>query len=113
MGMKKKVLWGTVRIALVLLLAWGLCKVFSNYLDGQITELYRLNQTQVNAANGTEQKDKGAVLFAETFRNDTGMLVMGSSELGSPVPERTFRIQGTLMCRMRCRLCCWGRTVTQ
>ena len=87
MGMKKKVLWGTVRIALVLLLAWGLCKVFSNYLDGQITELYRLNQTQVNAANGTEQKDKGAVLFAETFRNDTGMLVMGSSELGSPVPE--------------------------
>ncbi|MFR9087269.1 MAG: D-alanyl-lipoteichoic acid biosynthesis protein DltD [Oscillospiraceae bacterium] len=36
---------------------------------------------------GRNKRIKGQCFFAETFRNDTGMLVMGSSELGSPVPE--------------------------
>lgn len=87
MGMKKKVLWGAVRIMMALLLAWILCKVYSNFLDTQITKLYQVNQAQVDAANGLAEKDKGAVLLAETFHNDAGMLFLGSSELGSPVPE--------------------------
>ena len=87
MKMKKKILLGITRILLAVLLVWLLCTVYSNYLDRQIGQLYQVNKGQVDTTNGLEQKDKGAALLEKTFKNEPGMLVMGSSELSSPVPE--------------------------
>lgn len=87
MGMKKKVLWGAVRIVMVLLLAWALCKVYSHCLDTQITKLYQLNQAEIDASHWLEEKYKGSALLSETFRGNSGMLITGSSELSANVPE--------------------------
>ena len=79
MKMKKKILLGITRILLAVLLVWLLCTVYSNYLDRQIGQLYQVNKGQVDTTNGLEQKDKGAALLEKTFKNEPGMLVMGSS----------------------------------
>ena len=90
--MKKKILLDILRILLVALLVWLLCTVYSNYLDRQIEQLYQANKSYVDTINGLEQKDKGTALLEETFQNEPGMLVMGSSELSAPVPENPKKL---------------------
>jgi len=92
MKMKKKILLDILRILLVALLVWLLCTVYSNYLDRQIEQLYQANKSYVDTINGLEQKDKGTALLEETFQNEPGMLVMGSSELSAPVPENPKKL---------------------
>ena len=92
MKMKKKILLDILRILLVVLLVWLLCTVYSNYLDRKIGQLYQENKSYVDTINGLKQKDKGTALLEETFQNEPGMLVMGSSELSAPVPENPKKL---------------------
>lgn len=60
--------------------------MYSKYLDKKINELYLLNKQSVNHANGLSEKDKGNVLINHSLAGGN-LLVMGSSELSSPVSE--------------------------
>ncbi len=60
--------------------------IYSNYLDEKIAELYSENKQIVNHSNGVPEKDKGNILLKHSLDGGT-LLMMGSSELGSDVPE--------------------------
>lgn len=59
---------------------------YSNYLDKKIVELYSANEQTVNHSNGIMEKDKGNILLKHSLAGGN-LLMMGSSELGSAVPE--------------------------
>ncbi len=59
---------------------------FSNYLDKEIDRLYLKNKVYIDHEHGFPIKDKGNILIRKGLE-DQNMLIMGSSELHSPVPE--------------------------
>lgn len=59
---------------------------YSAYLDSRIEALYQERQAAINHASGLPEKDKGNILLGLSMR-DCKLLIMGSSELGSSVPE--------------------------
>ena len=59
---------------------------YSIYLDKKIDKLYDENKQMVNHINGLAEKDKGNSLISRSLV-DGNILLMGSSELTSPVPE--------------------------
>ena len=60
--------------------------VFSLYLDSEIDKLYEKNKQYSNHSNGLPEKDKGNILI-EKGSSEANLLIMGSSELESQVPE--------------------------
>ncbi len=89
--MKKALNW-LCRIFIVVALVIVACMIFSRVMDIKIHELYERNPVGVNHISGVGQKDKGSILLNETLQDDQNILVMASSELGSPVPENIKKL---------------------
>lgn len=83
----KKVLKYVIGFFVVLLLVIVSLNIYSNYLDKKIEEIYLKNKVLINHINGLAEKDKGNVLIEKSMSENNNILVMGSSELTSPVPE--------------------------
>lgn len=83
--MKKTVKIG-LHILIVLMSVLIFYNVYSQYLDSRIEELYTQCELSVNHVSGLAEKDKGNVLIKHSMAAPN-ILLMGSSELGSPVPE--------------------------
>ncbi len=60
--------------------------VYDSYLEKRINERYRFVASMANHANGAPVKDKGNIVLEESLTT-SNMLIMGSSELSSPVSE--------------------------
>lgn len=63
-----------------------LYNAYSYYLDCRIAELYSQHMTTINHTHGCDIKDKGNVLIEKSM-TESNMVIMGSSELSSDVPE--------------------------
>ena len=72
-----------VAFTLCVFAAWGL---YSSYLDREIQRLYQSNPAAVDTAYNLKPKDKGAALLSQALKSGN-LLMMGSSELDSYVPE--------------------------
>ena len=83
--MKKslKLLFRAVLVAAVVVVFYT---TYSSGLDREIKRLYASHRQTADHAVGLAVKDKGTVLIGESL-SDHNMLVMGSSELSSNVPE--------------------------
>lgn len=85
--MKNKIFKIVLYIIGVIVILYTVVFIYSAYLDRQIKQLYIEKGDVADRCVGLSVKDKGNVLIdAAMKRND--LLMMGSSELGSPVPEK-------------------------
>ena len=82
----KKLLLFLIKCFAVVLLVFIFFQLYSNYLDKEIEELYKKNMQYINHINGLAVKDKGNALIAQSTK-EKNILLMGSSELSSPVRE--------------------------
>lgn len=82
----KKVVSALLRIACSLAVLIGAIYALDHYLDVQIAKQYAKQAYVVDRANGLPEKDKGNALLQEAL-SEKGMLLLGSSELSSPVPQ--------------------------
>lgn len=57
-----------------------------DYFDGKIEQLYNQKKVNIDKTSGIAEKDKGNVLVRAGLKQGE-VLLLGSSELGSPVPE--------------------------
>ena len=80
----KKFISFLIKCSIVILIVFLFLEGYSLYLNKRIEELYN-NYTQfINHIHGNTEKDKGNILMDYSM-NGNNILVMGSSELSSPV----------------------------
>lgn len=78
---------GALAFAALLVACLGVAWIcLEAYLDEQIDELYPSRAYAVGRSNGYAQLDKGSVLIGKAAE-DKPIFIMGSSELGSNVPQ--------------------------
>lgn len=82
----KKILAFLLKPLVVGLIVFIFYYFFSIHLDKEIDKLYKKNELYVNHINGLAEKDKGNILIEKSLSKEN-MLILGSSEFSSPVPE--------------------------
>lgn len=88
--MKKALRFG-IHACVILVAVVVFYQIYSDYLEERINTLYAQHAVTVNHAMGVPSKDKGNILAAKSLENHN-MVVLGSSELGSPVPENIRKL---------------------
>lgn len=84
--MKSRVARAAAYAVALALCVFAACGLYSSYLDREIQRLYQINSAAVDKAYNLKQKDKGTALLSLGLESGN-LLMMGSSELNSHVPE--------------------------